>query len=332
MNAVTAWTPQCVAVTVFARLHLGFLDLSGDLGRRFGSIGLSLNEPRGYLTLRHASATVVEGVERERAGRYLAMMRQRETLDGAYHLTIHEAIPSHSGMGSGTQLALGVAAALRRLHGLELETARDARALDRGARSGVGIGLFEAGGLVVDGGRSALTDAPPIVSRMAFPEDWRIILVLDAARRGIHGEQERAAFRSLPPMTAADAGAICRLALMGALPSIAERDIVGFGAAITRIQQLLGDHFAPAQGGRRFVSPDVEAVMDFLGQQGAHGMGQSSWGPTGFAFAADDREAQRLAESARARSNAGEVEIRVVRALNVGARIDGLPAAAEQRV
>jgi beta-RFAP synthase len=192
--------------------------------------------------------------------------------------------------------------------------------------------LFEAGGLVVDGGRSALTDAPPIVSRMAFPEDWRIILVLDAARRGIHGEQERAAFRSLPPMTAADAGAICRLALMGALPSIAERDIVGFGAAITRIQQLLGDHFAPAQGGRRFVSPDVEAVMDFLGQQGAHGMGQSSWGPTGFAFAADDREAQRLAESARARSNAGEVEIRVVRALNVGARIDGLPAAAEQRV
>ena len=32
-----------VQVTTAARLHLGFLDLAGDLGRRFGSIGLAID-------------------------------------------------------------------------------------------------------------------------------------------------------------------------------------------------------------------------------------------------------------------------------------------------
>jgi len=331
MNAVTAWPPRCVAVSFTARLHLGFLDLDGGLGRRFGSIGLSLNEPRGQLTLSPASQTAVEGLERERASRYLATLLQCHNLSGAYRLTIHEAIPPHSGLGSGTQLASAVAAALRRLQGLEQDTARDARALDRGARSGVGIGLFETGGLVVDGGRSASTDAPPILCRMPFPEQWRALLVLDPTRQGIHGEPERAAFRSLAPMSAAQAGEICRLTLMGALPSIAERDIVGFGAAIARIQQLLGDYFAPAQGGRRFLSNDVETVLDFLVEEGAHGIGQSSWGPTGFAFAADDREAERLAELARARAEARGLEIRVARALNTGARVTEMAEATGQR-
>ena len=55
-------------------------------------------------------------------------------------------------LGSGTQLALAVAAALRALHGYPLDPREDAVLLDRGARSGIGIGIFEQGGLVV--GRS----------------------------------------------------------------------------------------------------------------------------------------------------------------------------------
>jgi beta-RFAP synthase len=321
MSALTALAPRCVSVTVTARLHLGFLDLNGGLGRRFGSMGLSIREPRGRLTLSRGAATQVEGVERERASRYLSTMQQHKKLGAGYRLTINEAIPAHAGLGSGTQLALGIAAALRHLHGLGLDTSGDATALDRGARSGVGIGLFETGGFVVDGGRSATTAAPSILCRMDFPEAWRVLLVLDPARQGIHGEQERAAFRSLGPMAATEANEICRLAMMGALPSIRERDIAGFGAAITRIQRLLGDYFAPAQGGRRFISPDVDAILDVLAAEGAHGIGQSSWGPTGFAFAADEREAERLARSARRRPESRGLDIRVVSALNAGAQI-----------
>ena len=37
---------DCVTVSVGARLHLGFLDLNGGLGRRFGSLGLAIDEPQ----------------------------------------------------------------------------------------------------------------------------------------------------------------------------------------------------------------------------------------------------------------------------------------------
>jgi len=34
-----------IRVTAPARLHLGFLDLNGAIGRRFGSIGLAIDKP-----------------------------------------------------------------------------------------------------------------------------------------------------------------------------------------------------------------------------------------------------------------------------------------------
>ena len=55
-----------VTVTVPARLHLGFLDLNGGLGRRFGSIGVAISGPRTSITIRAASRMQVTGPERER--------------------------------------------------------------------------------------------------------------------------------------------------------------------------------------------------------------------------------------------------------------------------
>src|SRR6202035_3311578 len=56
---------QAAHVVVFApaRLHLGFLDLNGGLGRRFGGLGLAIDRPATRLTLRRAAAPAVEGVE-----------------------------------------------------------------------------------------------------------------------------------------------------------------------------------------------------------------------------------------------------------------------------
>ena len=49
------------------------------------------------------------------------------------------------------------------------------------------------------------------------------------------------------------------------------------------VQQLLGDHFAPAQDGSAWTSAAVGRLMRFWGEQGADtaALGQSSWGPTG---------------------------------------------------
>ena len=146
-----------------------------------------------------------------------------------------------------------IAAALRRLHGLPANPGEDARVLGRGHRSGIGIFLFQQGGFVVDGGRGG-ERAPPLLSRLAVPDDWRILLLQDHAHEGLSGPEEIAAFAALAPLPDRLSSRICRLVLMQALPALAEDDLETFGAAVTEVQAIAGDHFAPAQGAR-FTSP-----------------------------------------------------------------------------
>jgi beta-ribofuranosylaminobenzene 5'-phosphate synthase len=310
-----------VSVAAAARLHLGFLDMNGSLNRMFGGLGLSISGPRTRITLAPAAQPSVEGLEAKRATALLEKATAALAPGRSYRLVVREAIPAHSGLGSGTQLALAIGAALRRLESLPGDTAGDAALLQRGARSGLGAGLFDQGGLVVDGGRGADTLTPPVVARLPFPHDWRVLLIADPDAVGLHGENEREAFKGLKPFSEEQAGALCRLVLMQALPALSESDIVGFGDAITRIQTIIGDYFAPAQGGRRFTSARVEAALTALAGQGAAGVGQTSWGPTGFAFVENERRALRLADFAREKS-AGNLRVSIVEGLNYGAKID----------
>ncbi|MGH6842159.1 MAG: beta-ribofuranosylaminobenzene 5'-phosphate synthase family protein [Methylocella sp.] len=312
-----------VTVAAAARLHLGFLDMNGGLGRRFGSLGLAIDRPATRLTIRRAPAPIVEGLEAERASRHLALLARHLGLSQAYRLTIHEAIPVHAGLGSGTQLALSIAAALRLLEGIPADPANDALLLRRGARSGIGLGLFQHGGLIVDGGRGARTATPPVVARMDFPTDWRVIVVLDPRSGGIHGRDEQAAFAGLADLEAASAAEICRVVLIKALPALAEHDIQSFGDAIARLQEIAGEYFAPAQGGASYSSASVGLVMEELRRHGARGIGQSSWGPTGFAFAADAREARRLCDRAREKAAARGIDMAVCKGVNHGALVEG---------
>jgi beta-ribofuranosylaminobenzene 5'-phosphate synthase len=310
-----------VTVSCAARLHLGFFDLEGGLGRRFGSIGLSLDQPMTRVVVRRSETTRVSGPEHERIARYLTLMCSHLGLVGHHEIEVQQAMPPHAGLGSGTQLALAAAAALRRLHGFPDDPRGDAACLGRGARSGIGIGLFSQGGLVIDGGKGSMDGPPPLLVRTAVPEAWRVLLLLDRDRQGLSGSRERAAFDALEPMDAAVSGAICRLVLMQALPALAERDFGNFGAAITAIQGYVGDYFAPGQGGR-FTSPDVGAALHLLAEAGATGIGQSSWGPTGFAFAANDGEARRLASIVEDSFATKRLDLLICRVLNRGALVN----------
>ncbi len=317
-----------VTVAAVARLHLGFLDMNGGLGRRFGGLGLAIDRPATRLTIRRAPALAVEGLETERAARHLVLLARHFGLTTAYGLTIHEAIPAHSGLGSGTQLALGIAAALRHLEGIPAEESSDAVLLRRGARSGVGLGLFQRGGLIVDGGRGRQTATPPVVARMEFPPEWRVIVVLDPRTEGMHGRDEQAAFARLAGFEAASAAEICRLVLIKALPAVAEHDIGSFGDAIARLQEIAGDYFSSAQGGAPYASAAVARVMEDLRRLGARGTGQSSWGPTGFAFAADAKEARRLHDLAQEKAAAWGLDMAICKGVNHGARVEGKTLAA----
>ena len=313
-----------VRVAASARLHLGFLDLHGGLGRKFGGLGLAIEGPQTRLSLTRAEATSVEGPQADRAASLLDKARSVFAPGAQARLLIHEAIPAHAGLGSGTQLALAIAAAVRRLEDVAGEAASDAAAMGRGARSGLGAGLFEQGGFVVDGGRKEAGPTAPVVARLAFPSEWRVLLVSDRKAEGVHGEREREAFATLPAFSEATAGELCRRVLMQALPALVERDLSRFGAAIEHIQRAVGDYFAPAQGGRRFLSAAVERIVTALVAEGAVGGGQTSWGPTGFAFVASEAEAERIA--ARVRPLAEGLSVEIFRALDRGARIDAVYA------
>jgi beta-ribofuranosylaminobenzene 5'-phosphate synthase len=320
---------ESVTVIAPARLHLGFLDLNGGLGRRFGSIGLAIDHPVTRLTIAPTATPFVQGADALRAAAHLDALTRRLGLVAAYGVTIHEAIPDHVGLGSGTQLALALASALRHLEGLAPDVPGDALALHRSQRSGIGAGLFERGGVIVDGGRAEGTVTPPVIARLEFPAAWRVLLVLDSRIKGLHGAQEAESFAALGPFDAAGAAEICRLVLIKALPALAESDIESFGGAIERIQEIVGAYFAPAQGGAAHTSAAVAELLGTLRQHGAKGAGQSSWGPTGFAFAADEGEAQRICDLVRGEADALGVDIAICKGLNRGALVRGHTSAAQ---
>ena len=308
------------SVSVFApaRLHMGFIDLGGTLGRQFGSIGVGINEIATRLSISASDRLEVHGLCSERAVKVATKIAATLGMDIRVCVRIHEAVPEHIGLGSGTQLALAVGMGMAHFHGLDLGVRDIAKAIERGGRSGIGIAVFEQGGLVVDGGRGVATATPPLLSRMEIPQDWRFILGFDRRGQGLHGKQEVEAFKTLPLFPVVETARLCHLLLMQALPALAEGDINGFGAVITDLQNSVGDHFAPVQGGR-FTSPEVGMAMAWLQQNGAVGVGQTSWGPTGFCMVATPERATELSAQARLRFDG--LDFLVASARNRGAEI-----------
>jgi predicted sugar kinase len=87
-----------VVVTAPARLHLGFLDLNGELGRSFGSMGLAISGFRTRIRVSKATTPYVSGPDGERARRYLERLQVLLSLDEAHRVEIAEAIPDYSGL------------------------------------------------------------------------------------------------------------------------------------------------------------------------------------------------------------------------------------------
>jgi predicted sugar kinase len=68
--------------------------------------------------------------------------------------------------------------------------------------------------------------------------------------------------------------------------------------------------------------------MEELRRHGATGNGQSSWGPTGFAFASSQDEARRLADLVQEKVTVSDLDIVVCKGLNHGALVKGEALAA----
>jgi beta-ribofuranosylaminobenzene 5'-phosphate synthase len=308
-----------VRVEAPARLHMGMLDVAGDGGRRFGGLGVALSRPAAVVEASPSDDISAEGPDAERALAVARRSLEELGISGGARLRVIEAIPAHVGLGSGTKLALAVAAALAALAGQSPEPRVIARAAGRGARSAVGLWTFVLGGLVVEGGRRRGVEQPaPLLTRHAMPDEWRCVLVIPSAEPGLSGRAEEDAFGRLRP-DSDRAGLIAQLVLTSLLPGLAEGDLSEFGAALTRVQRLVGESFASVQGG--VFHPRAGALVDALLRHGAAGAGQSSWGPAVYGIVGDEQAGRELARRMDAELG-GAGRVAVVRFDNNGARVE----------
>jgi beta-ribofuranosylaminobenzene 5'-phosphate synthase len=313
-----------VRVEAPARLHMGMLDASGEGARRFGGLGVAVRRPALVVEASDGDGDglTVEGPDRERALAVAQRCRDALGRTAGARLRVLEAIPAHAGLGSGTRLALGVTAALAALGGRPLDPAAMARVAGRGARSAVGLWTFALGGLVVEGGRRRGSEEPaPLLMRHAMPDEWRCVIAIPAAQPGLSGVAEAAAFAEVRPDPERSA-LISQLVLTALLPALVERDLEEFGSALSRIQRLVGDAFAPVQSGT--FHPQAAPLVDALLRFGAAGAGQSSWGPAVYGIVGSEAVGQEIARRLEGELAAGG-RVEVVRFDNRGARVEEVP-------
>jgi len=268
-----------VYVKTPARLHLGLIDLNGDLGRIFGGLGVGINHPNVILEAEQSENFAVTGEKTEQVTTLAKRFLEAYNIKANAAINVKQVIPEHSGLGSGTQLALAVATALAKLFDVKATVQELAEVMERGRRTSVGTTIFEQGGFVVDGGKTTSEKRfPATIFRQTFPQDWRFVVAVPDVNKGLAKSEETAAFKALTPMKAEDAGRMCRLTMMKLLPALVERDIESFGEALTQLQIVIGNYFAEVQGGTYSSQAAAEGIA-LLQKLGAYGAGQSSWGP-----------------------------------------------------
>ncbi len=258
------------------RLHLGIIDPSGSLGRRFGSIGVGIEY--GYLLRLEKSDTpeIIAKNEEDKKDIKDAMERMDKKFETGfdYHIKVERGIERHIGLGSTTQLKLAVGFGIAKLKKIDVEIEKISKVLGRGKNSGVSTYVFKYGGFVIDAGVRG--EFPPLAFREEIPEDWAFLLIIPKLGRGFDEVEERPIMSSVTSRSEI-AEKISHRILLGLIPAIRERKIEDFGRFLSEIQLLVGKHFENYQGG--IFRRDLEVIIDFLRQK-TFGFGQSSWGPT----------------------------------------------------
>jgi beta-RFAP synthase len=305
-----------IRVRTPSRLHFGLFALPADMvapawpTRAFGGVGLMIEQPGLTVTAEPAASWRGEGPLAERGLAFARMVSATPM-----HIAVATTVREHVGLGTGTQLGLAVARAIRG----DRSAVELARCVGRGQRSALGIHGFAQGGFLVEGGKRAPGAIAPLVSRAAFPEAWRVVLIIPRDLRGDHGPREQDAFRALgqgvPDPARTDA--LCGLVLLGMLPALAEVDLDAFGEALYDFNRRVGEMFRPWQGGL-YAHPRIGALVAAVRAEGVRGVGQSSWGPTVFAIVAA-HDAQRVCAALLGKYGCRSDEVLVTEGSNRGA-------------
>ncbi len=281
-----------VRVETPARLHFGFLDLSGASGRLYGGLGVGIDSPRAVVEAEPSDSVDVVGAEDTEYFESLVSNAVGALGVPGASVEVLGSLPRHVGLGSGTQHASAVLEAVGRANGVE-PGRNHVRALGRGVRSGVGRGVFERGGFVADSGHPPDADhedrkVPAVVAHHPLPTNWRFVVAVPDGK-GTHGEKEERSMERVVGENKDIAEDVRREFVARVLPGAAESNLPSFGAGVEEIDRLNGEWYSDSgeQGG---VYDDASAgvIERFKNTKHVAGAGQSSWGPAAYALTTEE--------------------------------------------
>ena len=302
-----------------ARLHFGFLEINNNQSDNLlGGIGLSIDKFHTKITMKRNSKITVKGKSLNKASLFLNTFCRKKKIKPNFFLSIEQSSPQHIGLGSGTQLALSIGRAISYLSNLNLNTKKIAQILNRSYRSNVGLMNFNHGGFLID--LKIKNKFFTNVDKVFFPEDWKIILIKDT-KQGLHGKNEIDAFKKIRSFPKINHIKLTDLVLFKIYPSLIENNFNEFSKSITKLQNIMGKYFHIFQNGM-FSSSEVSDVLNFLRKENVSGYGQTSWGPTGFAFFSNIKKAEKMKLKLKKRfSSCKNLEFIICSGKNSGANI-----------
>lgn len=292
-----------------AHLHAGNMDLTGDIGRLYGTAGFTIDYPRTVIEAVKSDKITITGRDKDKedttnAEKYARTFIDRFNIDGGITVSVKETIPKHLGMGSQTALALSIGHAISELYNRAVDIEEMALALGRSEIVALGLNSFKIGGFIVDGGYkirdgSRVRMIPPCLFRYPVPEDWLFIVCIPnkpvPAILKIK-ENEEEILKTLKPMPEQMSDKLSRVMLMQVMPSIMEGDIKTFGRYITAFNSQLGGFWEEFQEGSTYCHPIVKDGIEILLENGAYGACQTCWGPTFYGIVDSGETARKLVE------------------------------------
>lgn len=298
-----------VRIVAPSRIHFGLLSVDKDAERRFGGVGVMLDQPALELRIRRSPSSEYIG---ELAGRAKGFVEHWQNHTGIHQPVTCEILrspPQHVGLGLGTQLGLSVAWALDSLFDRDDVPLEDrAASVDRGKRSAVGTHGFVSGGMIVEDGKGAGETIGVLRERIALPEDWRVVLFRIAGVSGLAGAAEVNAFAELPPVSDELKTQLRRELHDRLVPAARNGDFGNFSESVYQYGFAAGQCFADSQGGP-FLTASIAEFISYCRDVGVPGVGQSSWGPTVYCWFPNETSANEFVRKHDS-SVAGETNLR----------------------
>lgn len=301
-------------VSTASRLHFGLLDTVAP----FGGAGMMLSGPQTEIMFQKSSCFEVSGPAaddqcKERIHQ-IAWRWQQAT--GSSELpfckvSVIQRPEPHTGLGTGTQLAMAVAEGLALSmrnplefgsplepgNPLDLESLAT-KIAGRGLRSAVGIHGYFRGGFIYEASQHGQALLNPIATRIAVPDDWRVVVWRPRqCSEIVAGSEEVAKFAELPRPSETDRSSLRAQLVNEVIPALQSNQFNAWATAITEYNRSSGMFFAAAQGGP-YNGAAISNFINDLRTEGVLGTGQSSWGPSVFALANSEESALRITELA----------------------------------